>query len=295
MSGVLDRRANLAGRKALVVGGADGIGRAITLALAEAGADVAFCDNEVSAIDATVAQAERFGRRALGFEADAVVPEQLAAFYQAATSFSDAFHIVVNVVGGTLIQPFMERSPEACADDIRRNYGYVIDSTRFAIPLLRKAGGGCLINFTTIEAHRAAGGLAVYAGAKAATTNFSRAMAWELGPDNIRVNVIAPDSTPSKGNRRAINADLAAMNADVPEEYWAAAHRMAMPLQAPTTEEDMANAVLFLGSDLAKGITGIVLHVDSGTSAAAGMLRWPYDGGGTLPVPTGNTLRKLFG
>jgi len=111
-------------------------------------------------------------------------------------------------------------------------------------------------------------------------------MAWELGPDNIRVNVIAPDSTSSKGNGRALNADLATMNADVPEEYWAAAHQMAMPLQTPTTEEDMANAVLFLGSDLAKGITGIVLHVDSGTSAAAGMLRWPYDGG-ALPVPMG--------
>jgi NAD(P)-dependent dehydrogenase (short-subunit alcohol dehydrogenase family) len=61
------------------------------------------------------------------------------------------------------------------AADIRRNYGYVLDSTRLAVPLLRKSGrGGSIINFTTIEAHRGAAGFAVYAGAKAALTNFTR-------------------------------------------------------------------------------------------------------------------------
>lgn len=85
------------------------------------------------------------------------------------------------------------------------NFGYVIDSVRRAIPLIRRGGrGGSIINFTTIEAFRGAASFAVYAGAKAATTNFSRALAVELGADKIRVNMIAPDTSPVKNTNRAL-------------------------------------------------------------------------------------------
>jgi NAD(P)-dependent dehydrogenase (short-subunit alcohol dehydrogenase family) len=236
------------------------------------------------------------GRRVVAEVADATDPAQLCGFYdKAAATFGHA-DIVVNVVGGVLMQPFMEKSPEVCAQDIQRNYGYVIESTRLAVPLLRKSGrGGSIINFTTIEAHRGAGGFAVYAGAKAATTSFSKAMAWELGPEGIRVNVIAPDTTDSPGNRNAMPPALNAMNADIPPEWWAKAFEMYIPLKNPPSTDDLANAVLFLASDLAKSITGQVLHVDGGTAAALGMIRWPHDGGITLPVPMGNTMKSLFG
>jgi NAD(P)-dependent dehydrogenase (short-subunit alcohol dehydrogenase family) len=162
--------------------------------------------------------------------------------------------------------------------------------------LLRKTGrGGCITNFTTIEAHRAAGGFAVYAGAKAATTNFSKAMAWELGPDGIRVNMIAPDTTPSAGNVNALPAGVHAMNTWIPPQCWNEVFKMYIPLQSPPTADDLANAVLFLASDLAKSIPVQVIHVDGGTAAALGMLLWPHDGGMTLPVPMGNCMRKLFG
>jgi NAD(P)-dependent dehydrogenase (short-subunit alcohol dehydrogenase family) len=190
----------------------------------------------------------------------------------------------------------MEKTPEVCAADIQRNYGYVIESTRMAVPLLRKRGsGGCIINFTTIEAHRGAGGFAVYAGAKAATMNFSRAMAWELGPEGIRVNIIAPDTTDSPGNRSALPVAIRDMNADVPAEWWDRAMQMYIPLGKPPSAQDLANAVLFLASDLAKSVTGQVIHVDGGTSAALGMIRWHDDGGVTLPMPMGATMKKLFG
>ncbi len=70
---------------------------------------------------------------------------------------------------------------------------------------------------------------------------------------------------------------------------------MYIPLGTPASTEDLANAVLFLASDLAKSITGQVIHVDGGTAAALGMLRWPFDGDVTLPVPSGGTLTRLFG
>lgn len=294
--GFLDQRGNLSGRVALIVGGGDGIGKAITLALANAGVDIGFCDINAAVIDSTSAEVRALGRRVLGVHADATVPAQLREFYERAGAEFAAAHIVVNVVGGVTMQPFLQRSADDCARDIQRNFGYVIESTRLAVPLLRRAGGGgCIINFTTIEAHRAAGGFAVYAGAKAATTNFSKAMAWELGAYGIRVNIIAPDTTPSAGNVNALPPAVHALNTDVPPEWWTEAFRMYIPLQTPPTTDDLANAVLFLSSDLARSITGQVLHVDGGTSAGLGMLRWPHDGGITLPVPMGGTMRKLFG
>src|SRR5882762_5749128 len=147
--GFLDDRANLKGRKAIVVGGADGIGRAVTLALAGAEIDVAFCDNNAVAVGRTDAEVAALGRRVLGKVANATLPTQLGEFYDAAARFFDSVDIVVNVVGGVLMQPFMEKTREACAEEIQRNFGYVIDSTRHAVPLLRKTGrGGCITNFT---------------------------------------------------------------------------------------------------------------------------------------------------
>src|SRR6266403_303190 len=114
--------------------------------------------------------------------------------------------------------------------DIQRNFGYVLESTRLAVPLLRESGrGGSIVNFTTGEAHRGAGGFAVYAGAKAATTNFSRAMAWEFGPEGIRINVVAPDTTASEGNRRALPAELQALNAAHPSNGGTAPIRCTFP------------------------------------------------------------------
>jgi 3-oxoacyl-[acyl-carrier protein] reductase len=294
--GILDKRGNLAGRRAIVIGGGVAIGRAVTLALAEAEIDVAFCDIDAEGVRTTSAEARAMGRKVLGEVANAIVPEQLAAFYASAGKFFDSVDIVVNVVGGTLMQPLMEKTPEACAEDIQRNYGYVVQSFRHAIPLIRKTGrGGSITSFTTIEAHRAAGGFAVYAGAKAATTNFSKAMAWELGPEGIRVNTIAPDTTDSPGNQNAIPQRFHDINADIPPEWWGKAMAMYIPLQTPPTRDDLANTVLYLASDLAKSITGQVIHCDGGAQAASGMVRWPHDDGITLPVPFGNTMRKLFG
>jgi NAD(P)-dependent dehydrogenase (short-subunit alcohol dehydrogenase family) len=292
----MDIRGGLAGRRAVVIGGGVAIGRAVTLALAEAAVDVAFCDIDAAGVESTTATARSMGRRVLGRVADAVDPEQLAAFYAAADQFFGSVQIVVNVVGGTLMQPFLERSPADCADDIQRNYGYVLQSFRHAVPMIRKGGqGGSIINFTTIEAHRGAGGFAVYAGAKAATTNFSKAMANELGPERIRVNVIAPDTTESPGNRNAIPQHFHDLNAGISADWWARALAMYIPLQVPPSAEDLANAVLYLASDLSRSVTGQVLHVDGGTAAALGMIRWPHDEGITLPVPFGNSMRKLFG
>jgi 3-oxoacyl-[acyl-carrier protein] reductase len=294
--GILDERSNLRGRKAVIIGGADGIGKAVTLALADSEVDVAFCDINEPAVGKTKAELEAARRTVVAEVADALDPIQLRRFYSTVDAAFGYVDIVINIVGGVLMQPFMDKTAESCANDIQRNFGYVLESTRLAVPLLRRSGrGGAIVNFTTIEAHRAAGGFAVYAGAKAATTNFSRAMAWELGPEGIRVNVVAPDTTASEGNRKALPSDLQALNANAPAEWWERSYKMYIPLGVPPSTDDLANAVLFLVSDLSKSITGHVVHVDGGTAAALGMIRWSQDEPVTLPLPSGTILAKLFG
>jgi NAD(P)-dependent dehydrogenase (short-subunit alcohol dehydrogenase family) len=293
--GLLEQRANLAGKVAAVIGGAAGIGAAVTTSLAGAGVDIAFCDIKARELEDTRAAVEKMGRRALAKVANAIEPAQLRGFYEALAAQFDRLDIVVNVVGGVSQRLFMDATPEQCAEDIQRNYGYVLDSARHAIPLIRKGKrGGSIINFTTIEAHRGAATFAVYAGAKAGLTNFTRALAAELGPERIRVNTLAPDTTPSEGNTVALPQATRDKLATVSHEALVEGFKMYIPMQASPAPEDLANTVLFLASDLSAFVTGTTIHVDGGTSASLGFVNWPF-GDGWVPVPLAGTLTRLYG
>lgn len=294
MNGYIERRANLIGRTAAIIGGGGGIGRGVTLALAQAGVDVAFCDRDSTALDATRLDAQMLGRQALAVTADATDPVALDAFYRAVEARFDWLDIVVNVVGGVVRGPFMDATAERIAGDIHRNYGYVIQSVQRAVPLIRRSGrGGSIVNFTTIEAHRGAATFAVYAGAKAATTNFTRALAVELAAEHIRINCIAPDTTPSQGNIDAIAPEIGAAMMALPPEGQRAGMAMYIPMKQPPPVEAPGDAVLYLASDLSAFVTGTTLHIDGGTMAAAGFLDWPF-GDGHLPVPLAGTLGRIF-
>lgn len=293
--GLLEAHASLAGRVAVVIGGAGGIlGRAVSLALARAGIDIAACDIDADAARTIVPQLQALGVRVLSVHADAADPRALDGFYDRVAAEFGRLDIVVNLVGGVRRSLFLETTTEQNARDIRLNYGYVIQSVRRAAPLIRKGGrGGSIINFTTIEAHRGAATYAVYAGAKAATTNFSRAIAVELGADRIRVNLIAPDTSPARGSNAALYADDFTRLAEVGPDALGASMKMYVPQQQAPSVEDITNGVLFLASDLSRAITGTTLHVDGGTSAALGFLDWPY-GDSFMPAPLGGTLTRLF-
>lgn len=293
--GLLDERAALTGKIAVVIGGGGGIGEAVSLSLAAAGVDLAICDCDAAALAATAAKAEQLGRRVYSKPANVLDPTQIEGFYDDVETAFDHVDILVNLAGGTTRRPFMDTRPEHWEHDIQRNYRYVLQSTQRAVPLIRKSGrGGSIINFTTIEAHRGAGTFAVYAGAKAGLENFSRALAVELGPEQIRVNTIAPDQTPSMGNWNAMRemglTDIEAL----PPGYFEAAWKMYIPMGAPPPPKELGNAVLFLASDLSAFVTGTTLHVDGGCCASMGFNNWPY-GDGWVPVPIGGTLPRMFG
>lgn len=287
-------RAGLTGRRAAVVGGAAGLGEAVTRALAESGVAVTFCDLDAAAVDATTAALTAAGHDVRGEVADAEDAEALAAFYRGLDADA-GLDVVVNVVGGTFHGYFTDSDPASRARDVERNYGYVLRSCHLALPLLRAGrAGGSIVNFTTIEAFRGAAGYAVYAGAKAAVTNFTRALAVELGPERIRANCVAPDTTPTSGNMHASPVALREHGLD--EARAAALFTEGMRMYVPTGEspaaDEVANAVLFLASDLSTAVTGTTVHVDGGTWAASGFVNWPF--GDWLPVPNATVLDRIF-
>lgn len=292
--GYIDDRANLRGKVAAVIGGGGGIGAAVSLALANAGVDLALMDIDEAAMEETVQAAKALGRKVTAQVGNAADPTALDAFYDALDTDFPRLDIVVNVAGGTWRQRLTEASREDIAKDIQRNYGYVVQSVQRAIPLLRRSGeGGSIISFTTIEAHRGAASFAVYAGAKAATTNFSRSMAVELGKDGIRVNCIAPDTTPTRGNMAAMPPSFAEGFARLPASAQGKGMEMYIPCGQQPPTEAMGDAVLFLASDLGRFVSGMTLHVDGGTMAAAGFLEWPF-GDGFVPVPLAGTLSRMY-
>lgn len=289
-----EERGNLRGKHAIVIGGGFGIGASVTQALADAGVELAICDNDAEALPETVAAAERAGVSVFNRCFDALDIPELEAFYRDAGERLGHLDIVVNVVGGTLMRLFEDASPEDWAHDLHRNFGYVLYSTRAALPLLRNSGrGGSIINFTTIEAHRGAASLAVYAGAKAGLTNYSRAMAVELGRDRIRVNTLASDLTATRGNWNATMPERRAGLEKFPPGFFDRAVAISTPMGLAPTIDEIANSVLFLASDLSSGVTGTALHVDGGTFAAAGFNHWPF-GDGFAPIPLDNTMERLF-
>lgn len=290
--GLIKAHERLAGRVAVVVGGAAGhLGRAITLGLAGEGVTIATCDNDDEGLAAIVPEVEALGGTIWPMHADVTNAASLDAFWDAVDERHERIDIVVNVPGGVNRAKFVDTTRESHARDIRLNYGYVIDSCQRAIPLLRAAGGGSIVNFTTIEAHRGAATFAAYAGAKAATRNFSRALAVELGADQIRVNCVATDTNLARASNAALAPEdfdrLAALGSDALDR----AMEMYVPQKRAPEVEDVVNGVIFLASDLSRAVTGTTLHIDGGTIASLGWIDWPVDG--FMPAPLGGTLALL--
>jgi NAD(P)-dependent dehydrogenase (short-subunit alcohol dehydrogenase family) len=293
--GLLEAHSALSGKIAIVIGGAAGyIGESVSLGLARAGVNVIACDNDREGIAAITRAAEGLSGTIRASYADVTEPETLDAFFDRVQAEIGRADVLINVAGGVKRSAFTDTSRADHARDIRLNYGYVLDSCQRSIPLLRKSGnGGSIINFTTIEAHRGAATFAVYAGAKAASANFSRALAVELGADQIRVNCIALDTNLARASNNALSPeDIARMTA-LGEGAMAKSMEIYVPQRRAPAVDDVINGVLFLVSDLSRSVTGTTLHIDGGTIAALGWLNWPH-GDGFMPAPLAGSLQRLF-
>jgi NAD(P)-dependent dehydrogenase (short-subunit alcohol dehydrogenase family) len=252
----LDRAAALLeGRVAVVTGAARGIGLSIAESFARFGADVAMCDRDAEGLSASARRVEAAGRRALGAVLDVRDEAAVAEFFEQVSGAFPRIDVLVNNAGGGFQAPFLEVNAKGRDALIRENFTQVAEFVRRAVPAM--GAGGSIINVTSIEAHRAAPGYAIYAAMKAAVANLTGSLALELGALGIRVNCIAPDVIPTPG-----------IGEDLPPT----------PLARRGHPDDVAGAAVFLASDLSRFVTGTTLHVDGGNRAAAGWRRGP-DGG----------------
>jgi 3-oxoacyl-[acyl-carrier protein] reductase len=279
----LDERAGLDGRVAMVVGGGGGLGQACANDLGGAGMRLALCDKDAAAVEATASAIAGGGSEVMTGVLDARDPEALAAFFaQVDEHYGGQLDVLVNVVGGTFHQSFEESSPRGWDALIRTNFTWLLHSTQLAIPRMG-AGGGSIINITSIEGHRAAPGYAVYAAMKAGVTSLTRTLAVELAPKNIRINTIAPDYIPSPGLQSMLVGT---------QESRDLQHHIGTPMGREGNFEDAGGCALFLASNLSSFVTGTTLHPDGGAIASSGWFNWPD--AGFLNHPPESVLEHLL-
>lgn len=267
-------RGRLDGQVAFVTAGGGGIGRAIALGLAEAGADVAVFEIVPERAEETAARIRELGREALAIPGDAMEAEAIRAAIAATDARFGRLDILVNNAGGVSARPFLEQSERSWRRHIDINLVSMLAATHAAAPLMIRGGqGGAILNVASIEAERAAPNFAVYAACKAGMVSFTKSMAVELSGHGIRVNCIAPDHTVTPGNQgnRAGPVDPAAWVKHSPEAVDAM-NRL-IPLGREGFDTECGDAAVFLCSALASYVTGAVLPVDGGTWAASGWVR----------------------
>jgi len=243
----------LQGKVALVTGAAQGFGFAIAETYARLGAQVMLCDVQG---DKAAEAARTIGHHALAGTADVSKARDVRTIVNRTVDAFGRLDIVVNNAGVShRNQPMLDVDEQEFDRVYNTNVKSIFHMAHAVVPLMREQGGGSIINIGSTAAIRPRPGLTWYNGSKGAVHLISKSMAVELAPDNIRVNVIAPVA-----GETPLLATF--MGEDTPERR--AAFRAVIPLGRFSQPQDIANAALYLASDEAQFLTGVILEVDGG-------------------------------
>lgn len=246
----------LHGKKAVVTGAGSGYGAGMALRFAREGAEVACLDIDLDAARATADAIGTAGGVALAVRCDVADGPSVAAAVAELVQAWDGFDILVNNAGITQKPRRLDRTTE---EDIDRLFAVNVKSLYHlytnAVPVLRRRGAGAIINIASVAALRPRPGMAWYNASKAAVISLTQTMAGELAPHGIRVNAIAPVFGMTAMAGVMFGDDVQASAARLTE---------AIPLGRLCTPDDVAGAAVYLASDDASLVTGVILPVDGG-------------------------------
>jgi len=257
------------GKKALVTGGGRGIGRAIALAFARQGADVALAARGRAELEKVAEEIRALGRKAFIHVLDLANTDHAVKMVNAAADELGSLDILVNNAGGiTEVPGSIGPLAHATLDAFDAMYALNVRTPLFAAVaacrvMSRQGTGGAILNIVSIDAVFPAPTEGIYGSAKAAVVNLTKVLAYEAGTDRIRVNAIAPGVIDTRLTEPWLRTDD--QRADRASFY---------PLNRVGVPDDIAGAAVYLCSDEAAWVSGNVLYVTGGQLATSDVFRW---------------------
>jgi 3-oxoacyl-[acyl-carrier protein] reductase len=242
----------LENKNVLITGASRGIGRGIALVFAKHGANVAFTySSSIDAANALEKELHDFGVSAKGYQSNAADFEQAQELASQVLTDFTSIDVLINNAGITKDNLLMRITEDDFDKVIEVNLKSVFNLTKAVQRTMLKQRSGSIINMSSVVGGKGNAGQSNYAASKAGIIGFSKSIALELGSRNIRCNVIAPGFIETE------------MTAKLSEDV-VAGWRAGIPLKRGGNPDDVANACVFLASDLSSYITGQVIHVDGG-------------------------------
>jgi 3-oxoacyl-[acyl-carrier protein] reductase len=243
---------SLEGKSCLVTGGSRGIGRAVAVALARAGADVAITyARSAEAAEEVKAEIEALGRRAMAIQADAVDGKRADEVIQQIAKEWERLDVVVNNAGITKDTLIMRMSEEQWDDVITTNLKSVFNYSKAAIRPMMRQRSGSIINVSSVVGISGNAGQTNYAASKAGIIGFTKSLAKEIASRNIRVNAIAPGYIRTEMTGQLSEDVLKAIESSI-------------PMGRSGESDEVADTIVFLASDASRYITGETIRVDGG-------------------------------
>jgi NAD(P)-dependent dehydrogenase (short-subunit alcohol dehydrogenase family) len=247
----------LTGKVALITGGSEGIGKATARIFIEEGAKVAICARRP---DVLAAAAAEIGGDILAIPGDVTSPADVQKIIEATAARFGRLDIVVNNAGVALAKPFMDATDDDWLSDIDLKLFGAIRVSRAAIPHMRKAGGGRIINITTVGGKQPGARSGPTSISRAAGIALTKALSKEFAPDNILVNTVCVGILKAAQHEAAARA----RGGSVEDFYDGVAKQT--PLGRVGETDEAAKVIVFLASDAASYVTGASVNVDGGTS-----------------------------